>query len=128
MKNHPIFLVTLCFFLVSEMVPAGAATTAAAPDASSTETYTWQAKLKRGAINLVSAPVEIARQIQITSNEKNLLSGWTEGLARGLWQGLLRFGAGAVDVVTCPFNFPNEQKGPLIEPEYVWEKPGVKYS
>ncbi len=97
-------------------------------NASASQTYTWQDKLKRGAINMGTFPVEVAREIQITSNEKNLLNGWTVGLAKGVGQGLLRLGAGLVDVLTCPFNFPDDQKKPLIEPEYVWEKPGVKYS
>ncbi len=94
----------------------------------SSKTYSWQDKIKRGGMNIISSPVEIARQIQITSEEKNLAQGWTVGLLEGLGQGFLRFGAGVVDVVTCPFDFPKEQKAPLIEPEYVWEKPGVKYS
>ena len=92
------------------------------------KTYSWQDKIKRGGLNIISSPVEIARQIQMTSDEKNLAQGWTLGLAKGLGQGLLRLGAGIVDVLTCPFNFPDERKAPLIEPEYVWEKPGVKYS
>ena len=92
------------------------------------KTYSWQDKIKRGGLNIVSSPVEIARQIQITSNEQDLLHGWTVGFVKGLGQGLLRFGAGVVDVFTCPFDFPKEQKAPLIEPEYVWEKTGVKYS
>jgi len=90
--------------------------------------YDWKAKLKRGGLNIVSSPVEIAREIQITSAEKNLLQGWTLGLVKGLGYGLLRFGAGVVDVVTCPFDFPDGRKAPLMQPEYVWEKPGVKYT
>lgn len=95
---------------------------------ASDKTYSWQGKIKRGGLNIISSPIEIARQIQITSNEKDLLQGWTVGLVKGLGQGLLRFGAGVVDVVTCPFNSPDEHKAPLIQPEYVWEKSGVKYS
>ena len=90
--------------------------------------YTWGDKLKRGAVNIVSSPVEIARQIQITSSEQSLLAGWTIGLISGIGQGLLRCGAGAIDLVTFPFNFPNSRKGPLVKPEYVWQKPGPKYS
>lgn len=90
--------------------------------------YNWQQKLKRGALNVVSSPVEIAREINMTTNEKNLLNGWTVGLVKGLGSGFMRFGAGALDVLTCPFNFPDSKKGSLIEPEYVWEKPGPKYN
>lgn len=90
--------------------------------------YTWGDKLKRGALNIVSSPVEIARQIQITSSEQSLLAGWTIGLISGFGQGFIRFGAGVIDLFTFPFNFPNSHKAPLVEPKYVWEKSGPKYS
>ena len=95
--------------------------------AGSVKTYTWQDKMKRGAVNMVTSPVEIAREIHVTTQEKNLLVGWTIGLVKGLGEGILRFGAGAIDLVTCPFNFPDSNKAPLVDPEYVWEKPGPKY-
>ncbi len=90
--------------------------------------YTWGNKLTRGAVNIVSSPVEVARQIQITSSEQSLLAGWTIGLLGGFGQGFIRFGAGVIDLFTFPFNFPDSHKGPLIEPEYVWQKPGPQYS
>lgn len=95
--------------------------------ASEVKTYTWQDKLKRGALNIVSSPVEIARDIHVTSEEKNLLVGWTVGLVKGLGEGFVRLGAGVIDLVTFPFNFPESHKAPLLDPEYVWEKPGPKY-
>ena len=91
-------------------------------------TYEWQDKLKRGTLNIVTSPVEIARSIQITSQEESLLEGWTIGLVKGFGNGIVRCGAGFIDLFTFPFNFPDDRKGPLLEPEYVWEKPGVKYS
>ena len=89
--------------------------------------YTWQDKLKRGALNIVTSPVEVARDIHLTTEEKNLLVGWTIGLVKGLGEGFLRFGAGVVDLFTFPFNFPEGRKAPLVDPEYVWQKPGPKY-
>lgn len=90
--------------------------------------YKWSDKLKRGAWNIVSSPVEIARSIYLGTREQNLAYGWTVGLIRGVGQGVVRFGAGVVDVVTFPFDFPVDGKAPLIQPEYVWEKPGVDYA
>ena len=90
-------------------------------------TYHWGDKLKRGALNMISSPVEIARDIHVTTDEKNLLAGWTVGLVKGAGDFIVRLGAGVIDVVTFPFNFPDEHKAPLIEPEYVWQKPGPKY-
>lgn len=91
------------------------------------KSYTWQDKLKRGAINIITSPVEVARDIHNTTEEKNLLVGWTIGLIQGLGEGLLRFGAGAIDLLTFPFNFPEGRKAPLLDPEYVWQKAGPKY-
>ena len=76
---------------------------------------------------MVSSPVEVAREINITSNQKNLLVGWTIGFVHGLGEGALRFGAGVIDLFTFAFNFPDSRKAPLIDPEYVWQKPGPKY-
>ena len=130
MKRIFFFSIILAFAFVGYFPAKGFAVTgtetgvAASPPAI----YTWNDKLKRGGMNIVSSPVEIARSIQITSNEESLLKGWTVGLVKGFGDGFLRLGAGLVDVLTCPFNFPDSNKGPLIKPEYVWEKPGPKYS
>jgi putative exosortase-associated protein (TIGR04073 family) len=91
-------------------------------------TYHWTDKLKRGVADILFFPVEIAREIQITSNEESMLVGWTAGLGRGIGLGILRLGAGVVELVTFPFNFPKRGKAPLVEPEYFWQKPGVKYA
>lgn len=112
--------VTLIVVLVNLGAPLGWAQ-------SGVKSYTWADKLKRGAVNIVTSPVEVARQIHNTTEDKNLLVGWTIGLVQGLGEGLVRFGAGVIDLVTCPFGFPAGDKGPLLEPEYVWEKPGPKY-
>ncbi len=93
----------------------------------STPSYAWNDKFKRGALNIVTSPVEIARDIHLTTEEKNLLAGWTIGLVKGIGECIIRLGAGAIDLLTFPFNFPDSKKAPLIEPEYVWQKPGPKY-
>ncbi|OGW83855.1 MAG: hypothetical protein A2Z83_07700 [Omnitrophica bacterium GWA2_52_8] len=118
---------TAVFFLLFLLLCGGGLAVAAETDAQAPE-YTWTSKLKRGALNVISSPVEIARSIQITSNEQTLLHGWTVGLVKGLGSAVVRLGAGVVDILTCPFDFPDENKGPLVKPEYVWEKEGVRYS
>ena len=40
--------------------------------------------------------------------------------------GVVRFGAGVIDLLTAPFNFPDAQKDPLVNPAYVWQEPGLK--
>lgn len=92
------------------------------------KSYAWQDKLWRGFVNVLSSPVEIAREIHVVTNRKNLALGWSVGLAQGLGEAVVRLGAGVVDMVTCPFNFPEKNKAPLIDPEFVWQKPGVHYT
>jgi putative exosortase-associated protein (TIGR04073 family) len=89
--------------------------------------YSWQEKLGRGAVNIVTSPVEIARGIQVGAEREGLAYGWTAGLVQGFAKGFVRLGAGALDLLTFPFDFPQESKAPLVEPEFAWEKPGAKY-
>jgi len=96
-------------------------------DGTESAKYQWGDKLTRGFLNVVSSPIEVPVQIYNTTSDKNLAIGWTLGLVQGLAQGFIRFSAGVIDIVTCPFDFPEAKKGPLIEPEFVWEKPGPKY-
>ncbi len=84
-------------------------------------------KLGRGVLNVVSSPIEVARTINVQSRVKGPGYGWTGGLAEGLGRMLGRIGTGLIDVVTFPFNFPDEHKAPLLEPEYPWQKWDVEY-
>ena len=85
------------------------------------ETNTF-GKLSRGLVNIVTSPVEVARNVYIESQYESAFYGMTIGLGKGIGQTLLRFGAGVVETVTFPFNFPDEFKDPIIDPEYVWEE------
>ena len=121
MKIKKVWTVISLAMLVNVWMPQCWSATA-----SLARVYSWQDKLQRGAVNIVTSPAEVALRIHNTTEEKNLLVGWTVGLVAGLGNGLLRFGAGVVDLVTFPFDFPEGNKAPLIDPEYVWEKPGPK--
>jgi len=123
LKRNRIAVLLVLFVILS---PSSYANSAVSADAM--QEFTWKDKLKRGSLNIVTSPVEVARQIHLTTDEKNLLNGWTIGLVKGLGEGFIRFGAGVIDFVTFPFNFPDKRKGPLVQPEYVWEKPGLKYT
>jgi len=91
-----------------------------AEDAQTTE-YQWHDKLGRGTVNAVTSPIEIIRGIDLTSKSDGPIKGWTVGLVKGLAGTVLRLGSGIVDFVTCPFNFPDKNKAPLIQPTYVWQ-------
>ena len=78
----------------------------------------------RGVVNIATSPVEIFRNIYNESQYENIGYGMTVGLGKGIVQTVMRIGAGAVEIVTFPFNFPDEYKDPIVEPEYVWEEWG----
>jgi putative exosortase-associated protein (TIGR04073 family) len=79
-------------------------------------------KLTRGVTNVVTSPVEIVRNVYVESQYENVAYGMTIGLGKGVFKTILRLGAGVVETLTFPFNFPDEFKDPIIEPEYVWEE------
>ena len=89
--------------------------------------HSWGDKLGRGVLNMISSPIEIARTVNVQSKAEGPAYGWTVGIVQGLGRTLLRFGAGAIDTVTFPFDFPDEDKAPLLEPTYPWQKWDIEY-
>lgn len=87
----------------------------------------WNEKLGRGVLNIVGSPVELARTIHIQSRVKGPGYGWTVGIVEGLGKTIVRFGAGAIETVTFPFDFPVDDKEPILSPDYPWQKWDVEY-
>lgn len=93
-------------------------------------------KLKRGAVNVLTAPVEIPKEIRsywIQGSEKTFhISAWIFcGLVKGVVNTPVRLVSGVWDVLTFPIA-TNKDNQPLYKPEYVFEewpkrKPGVIY-
>ena len=81
-------------------------------------------KLKRGAINVVTAPLEIPKEIKQHWDE-----GGTDpikktfylfgGLVKGLTYTVGRVGSGLWDIVTLNLDIPGNNE-PLMKPDYVW--------
>ncbi len=90
--------------------------------------YSWSDKLSRGVLNVISSPVEIARSIHVTTNTNGPGYGWTVGLVKGVGLTVVRIGAGLVEIVTFPFDFPDKNKAPILEPEYPWQKWSMEYT
>ena len=112
------FLMGLCLFSAVPVLRA---------DIDLPGTYTWSDKLGRGVLNIVGSPVELARTINIQSRVKGPAYGWTVGIAEGLGRMIERLGAGLVDTLTFPFDFPKEDKSPLLIPDYPWQKWDAQY-
>jgi len=93
-------------------------------------------KLQRGIVNIVTAPVEVPKQIRaywIAGSKKTMhISAWLFcGFVKGLWMAPLRVGSGLWDVITFPLDLPGNG-GSLLQPEYVFDdwphrKKGVVY-
>ena len=78
-------------------------------------------KLSRGAANVISCPLEIAKQIDIEwKASDNAAIGIVTGLFIGLAFGVGRLCSGLYDVITFPANIPKEYE-PLMKPDYVFE-------
>ena len=83
-------------------------------------------KLSRGVTNVVTAPVEIAKQIdtQLKKDEqqqKNKAVSVASGFLKGVAFTFARFGSGLWDIVSFPFHYPSNYE-PLLKPEYVLDK------
>jgi len=93
-------------------------------------------KLQRGIVNVVTAPVEVPKQIRaywIAGSEKTFhISPWAFcGFVKGVWMTPLRMGSGLWDIITCPLDLPRNG-GSLVQPEYVFDewpkrKKGIVY-
>jgi len=83
-------------------------------------------KFGRGVANIVTAPVEIAKQVdqewkKSSENKKNTGIGVVKGFVKGLAFTVGRFSSGLWDVVTFPFQTPKDYE-PLMKPDYVLQK------
>ncbi len=93
-------------------------------------------KLERGIINVVTAPVEIPKEIRahwINGSEKtyHILVWIFCGFVKGTFMTAARVGSGVWDVVSSPVAIPQNYK-PLFKPDYVFDdwpqrKEGVVY-
>jgi len=85
------------------------------------EAQTPQKKLLRGVTNAITGWVELPKNIYDTSVEENIVSGLTVGTIKGFGMAIVRTGAGVYEVVTFPFDIP-EDYVPILDPEYVFSE------
>ncbi len=76
-------------------------------------------KLGRGVANVVTAPGEIVRMVEIIGQRDGYLAGISAGLFQGFWRTLLRAGAGVYEVVSFPIELPKNFQ-PILYPEFVF--------
>ncbi|MDD2759030.1 MAG: exosortase system-associated protein, TIGR04073 family [Methylomonas sp.] len=73
-------------------------------------------KLLSGLGNLTTAPVEIPKNVIITSNESNVFYGFLGGTFKGIFLMAGRMGVGLADLLTAPI-----PTYPIVAPLYVWD-------
>ncbi len=80
-------------------------------------------KLGSGLANMTLGWIEVPKNIINTSNQVNLVLGFTGGLAKGVLHMLGRTIGGTVDLLTSPFPLK-----PIVQPPFVWENFEVETS
>ncbi len=63
------------------------------------------ARAIRGAWNMIISPIEIPATVRRVSAERDPFFGIWAGALEGFGNGIVRFGAGAVELVTAPLPF-----------------------
>lgn len=110
MKKTVLLLVVTVLLVGFSVGEAGAAMDTGDIDFSNTPFN----KLTRGAVNMLTCPLELPAAVADPSSDKNILMKILEGAATTV----ARFGTGAFDVVTCII--PPYDK-PILRPEYAFE-------
>ena len=87
-------------------------------------------KFNRGIVNIVTAPIEIAKQVDLSWKEsaqqsKSKSVGVFSGFLKGLGYTVGRMGSGLWDVVTFPFQTPHNYE-PLMKPDFVLDQDNNK--
>lgn len=80
-------------------------------------------KLGRGASNTVLGWGEFLRQTELACKEKGRTLCVFTGLARGAWWSFVRTSAGLYEILTFPFEGP-QNYAPILEPENVFAEVG----
>ncbi len=73
-------------------------------------------KATNGLANMVTAPLEIPKNMINTVNDSNIVYGTIGGLAKGILNTVGRITSGATDFVTAPI--PTK---PIVKPRYIWQ-------
>ena len=77
-------------------------------------------KLGRGAVNVVSCPVELIRTPELVGRKDGYPAALTVGIFQGAWNGVARGVVGATEVVTFFVEFPKRDFAPIVQPEFIY--------
>jgi putative exosortase-associated protein (TIGR04073 family) len=75
-------------------------------------------KLGRGLTNIVTSPLDVLKTFDNEFMKYGSYKGTSYGVIKGLSNGVSRLCVGVFEVLTFPFEIP-ENYGPIIEPEFI---------
>jgi len=78
-------------------------------------------KLGRGVANILTSPLELIREPYLVGQRDGGFASVTVGVVRGVVSGVIRAGAGVIEVLTFYMSYPNHDYKPLVEPEFVFQ-------
>lgn len=81
-------------------------------------------KAGRGLTNVLTAWIELPKQIHMGSQESNPVAGLAWGLVKGVGLTVLRAGVGIYEAITFPIPYPKDFASPydMMElTDYAWE-------
>jgi putative exosortase-associated protein (TIGR04073 family) len=113
MKNTYLFL-ALAGFLLFSCAPA-----------SAQDHHSTARKLKRGVVNVVTAPLEIPKQTRIywkagAKKTDHILVWILSGFVKGSVNTVARIGSGLWDIASSPWETAKDDQ-PLFKPDYVFD-------
>ena len=82
-------------------------------------------KFSRGAVNVLTSPIEIPKQIRAywiegSRHTPHIIVWIFSGAVKGSADAVKRLGSGIWDVVSCPWAVPKDYE-PLVKPDFVFE-------
>ena len=77
-------------------------------------------KISRGAVNIISGPLELGKAVTEKTEEGGFIEGIVYGGFAGIGEAIRRTGIGIYEVVTFPFPLPKNYE-PIIEEPIFWK-------
>ena len=83
--------------------------------------YHWNNKLGRAGMNIIGFPGDLVYKFHTAASAGGTQFQRTGKLLQGMGLLVARLGAGVVELLTFPFDFPDSEKKPLLNPEFFWQ-------
>ena len=118
-----LFISVSCVFAAANLQEKQNTENAASSATTKSTVLNPAEKLNRGIVNIITAPIEIAKQIDLSwkqsaQKSKYASTGIFSGFVKGLVYTVGRTGSGIWDILSFPFKTPDNY-APLMKPDFV---------